>query len=91
MTSIDEFEQFAENITARVILLESTVATLSAQLAAAGTKYLDMTAEVNYLKGQESKGTGKNKEILKSKAVQNLGKLTGPKEYRYWYQRFKTH
>ena len=78
-----------ENMLASLILVDGQVATQSGQLAQAGTKYLEMTAEVNFLKGQVSKGPNKNKEILESKAVQNLGKLSGPKEYRYWNQRFK--
>ena len=89
MTTLDELRQAIEGVIARVALLEGHAAAQGAQMVAAGQKYLEMTAEVSYLKGQVNKGTGKNKEILESKAVQNLSKLTGPKEYRYWNQRFK--
>ena len=79
MTTIDELRQAIEGIVARVVLLEGHAAAQGQQMVAAGQKYLDMTAEVNYLKGQISKGTSRNKEILESKAVQKLAKLNGPK------------
>ena len=67
MTTIDELRQAIEGIVARVVLLEGHAAAQGAQMVAAGQKYLEMTAEVNYLKGQVSKGTSRNKEILESK------------------------
>ena len=63
MTKINEIRQVVEGIVARVALLEGHAAAQGAQMVAAGQKYLEMTAEVNYLKGQVNKGTGKNKEI----------------------------
>ena len=56
MTSIEELKQFAGNMGARVIVLEGQVATLTAQMAAAGVKFMEMDAEINKMKGQMTKG-----------------------------------
>ena len=83
MTTMEEIRKFAENMMAKAIVLEGHVATLNAQLATAGVKFIEIDAEVNKMKGQIGKGGKPTKDILESKAFQNLGELSGPKEYRY--------
>ena len=85
-----EIRQVVENLGARVITLEALVAQQRTEINAAGAKFVGLDAEINQMKGRLEIKTEKGmKEILESKAIQNLGKLANAKEYRYWNQRLK--
>ena len=85
-----EIKQVVENLGARVITLEALVAQQRTEINAAGGKFVSLDAEINQIKGRlEIKAEKGRKEILESKAIQNLGKLASAKEYRYWNQRLK--
>ena len=89
MAALEELFRAAENMLARLIVVEGQTTTLTAQMAAAGVKFMEMDAEVNRMKGKLDSGGNKMKKIWESTAIQNLGTLSGPKEYRYWDQRLK--
>ena len=89
MTTLDEIQQVVQNLNARIIILVGQIATHGTHLGEAATKYLELTTEMDRVKNNVDNNKKPSKEILESKAVQNLGTLSGPKEYRYWNQRLK--
>ena len=50
MATLEELFRAAENMLARLIVAEGQTTTLTAQMAAAGVKFMEMDAEVNRIK-----------------------------------------
>ena len=89
MTTLDEIQQVIQNLNARIAVLEGQITTHGTHLGEAATRYVELRTDIDRVKNNVDNSKKPNKEILESKAVQNLGTLSGPKEYRYWNQRLK--
>ena len=89
MTTLDDMQQIIQNLNARITVLEGQITTHGTHLGEAATKYGELRTDIDRVKSSVENNKKPIREILESKAVQNLGTLTGPKEYRYWNQRLK--
>ena len=93
MTSVEELKSMldglktsVENILARVMDIEGL--DVQAKLDAISATFMAVDQEVTVLKGNIAARPNKGKkEILESKAIQNLGQMSNAKEYRQWNQR----
>ena len=73
MTTLDEIQQVAQNLNARIIILEGQIATHGTHLGEAATRYVELRTDIDRVRNSVDSSKKPNKEILESKAVQTWG------------------